>query len=163
MNRRVFFQTLAAGAIAATFVNFDPERALWVSGKKLISIPRPRLDPRFLVHMRAGKPGCYRIPEGAIRLIIEKLPRYEAALPQVDYGWFSRLRGGSPGGPQAVWVGRHGPSGFFGIEVYPVPNRDTVLAVEYFPTPPSELFRQSAAPRGRSSSVPSYLPVRWSS
>lgn len=37
MNRRSFLTTLAA-AFA-----LDPERALWVPGKKLISIPKPRL------------------------------------------------------------------------------------------------------------------------
>lgn len=39
MNRRGFFGSLAA--IAATAV-LDPERLLWVPGKKLISIPAPR-------------------------------------------------------------------------------------------------------------------------
>lgn len=38
MNRRGFFGALAAIAATATL---DPERALWVSGKKLISIPAP--------------------------------------------------------------------------------------------------------------------------
>lgn len=35
MNRRAFFSTLAAGLAAAA----DPERLLWVPGRKLISIP----------------------------------------------------------------------------------------------------------------------------
>ena len=38
MNRRGFLTAVAA--IAATAV-LDPERALWIPGKKLISIPRP--------------------------------------------------------------------------------------------------------------------------
>lgn len=38
MNRRGFFGALAAIAAAATL---DPERLLWVPGKKLISIPAP--------------------------------------------------------------------------------------------------------------------------
>lgn len=42
MNRRGFFGALAAIAATATL---DPERALWVSGKKLISIPAP---PRLM-------------------------------------------------------------------------------------------------------------------
>ena len=38
MNRRSFLNVLAtAGAVAA----MDPERLLWVPGKKLISIPKP--------------------------------------------------------------------------------------------------------------------------
>ena len=37
MNRRSFFATLAAGLAAAA----DPERLLWVPGKKMISIPKP--------------------------------------------------------------------------------------------------------------------------
>ena len=40
MNRRGFLTALAA--IAATAV-VDPERALWIPGKKLISIPRPSI------------------------------------------------------------------------------------------------------------------------
>jgi len=35
MNRRGFLATLMAG------MAFDPERALWTPGKKLISIPAP--------------------------------------------------------------------------------------------------------------------------
>lgn len=35
MNRRVFFATLTAGLAAAA----DPERLLWLPGRKLISIP----------------------------------------------------------------------------------------------------------------------------
>jgi hypothetical protein len=42
MNRRAFFSALTAFAAAATL---DPERLLWTSGKKLISIPAP---PRLL-------------------------------------------------------------------------------------------------------------------
>jgi hypothetical protein len=38
MNRRGFFGALAAIAATATL---DPERLLWVPGKKLISIPPP--------------------------------------------------------------------------------------------------------------------------
>ncbi len=36
MNRRGFLTTLAAGLVAP-----DPEKLLWVPGRKLISIPRP--------------------------------------------------------------------------------------------------------------------------
>ena len=43
LNRRGFLGTLLAGAA------LDPERLLWVPGKKLISIPKPRLlSLRFL-------------------------------------------------------------------------------------------------------------------
>lgn len=42
MNRRGFLQALAGAASAMTF---DPERALWTPGKKLISIPKPRVTP----------------------------------------------------------------------------------------------------------------------
>ena len=38
MNRRGFFSVLAGMAATATL---DPERLLWVPGKKLISIPKP--------------------------------------------------------------------------------------------------------------------------
>jgi hypothetical protein len=40
MNRRRFFGSLAAIAAAAAL---DPERALWIPNKKLISIPAPRI------------------------------------------------------------------------------------------------------------------------
>lgn len=40
MNRRAFL-----GALLAAFV-VDPERLLWIPGRKLVSIPKPR--PRFL-------------------------------------------------------------------------------------------------------------------
>jgi hypothetical protein len=39
MNRRAFLAALAAGLV------LDPERLLYVPGKKLISIPKPRLGP----------------------------------------------------------------------------------------------------------------------
>lgn len=42
MNRRGFFGAFAAFAATATL---DPERLLWVPGKKLISIPAP---PRLM-------------------------------------------------------------------------------------------------------------------
>ena len=42
MNRRGFFSALAA--VAATAV-LDPERLLWISGARLISIPKPRMGP----------------------------------------------------------------------------------------------------------------------
>lgn len=38
MNRRGFLSTLLGGAAMA----LDPERLLWVPGKKLISIPKPQ-------------------------------------------------------------------------------------------------------------------------
>jgi hypothetical protein len=136
MDRRAFLRTLTGGAVAATFVSFDPERALWVPGKKLISIPQPRFDPRFLVHVRAGAPGCYRIPEGTVYRVTEKLPRYEIPLARIDYSAVILRRGATPGRPEAVWVNRHGPDGFLAIELYPVPTQDTVVAIEYFPTQP---------------------------
>jgi hypothetical protein len=37
MNRRAFFGLIGAGLAAAA----DPERLLWVPGRKLISIPKP--------------------------------------------------------------------------------------------------------------------------
>jgi hypothetical protein len=43
MNRRTFLS-----ALAATFVA-DPEKALWVPGKKLISVPKPRVSPAWAV------------------------------------------------------------------------------------------------------------------
>ncbi len=39
MNRRAFLTALVAAPAALAF---DPERALWMPGKKLISIPAPR-------------------------------------------------------------------------------------------------------------------------
>ncbi len=46
MNRRGFFSVLAGAAIA-----FDPERALWVPGKKRLFVPRVCLipDPAFQI------------------------------------------------------------------------------------------------------------------
>lgn len=44
MNRRGFIGALAAAAFA-----LDPDRALWVPGAKLISIPAPRLPFRLEV------------------------------------------------------------------------------------------------------------------
>lgn len=41
MNRRGFLGSIAAFAAACAL---DPERALWVSGAKTISIPAPRLE-----------------------------------------------------------------------------------------------------------------------
>lgn len=38
MNRRFFLASLAASVASAAL---DPERALWIPGKKLISIPKP--------------------------------------------------------------------------------------------------------------------------
>jgi hypothetical protein len=38
MNRRAFLASVAAALV------LDPERALWVPGKKLISIPAPPFD-----------------------------------------------------------------------------------------------------------------------
>lgn len=47
MNRRSFLASVAAALV------LDPERALWVPGKKLISIPKPRppidFEPWFQV------------------------------------------------------------------------------------------------------------------
>ena len=64
MDRRAFFRTLAYGTAAATFVTLDPERALWVRKKKLISIPRPRLRSAIPGARESGKAGYYTIPEG---------------------------------------------------------------------------------------------------
>lgn len=47
MNRRSLLKTLFGGAAALTL---DPERALWVPGAKLISVPRGNelIDPEWL-------------------------------------------------------------------------------------------------------------------
>jgi len=42
VNRRGFFRSLIGGAAAA--VVLDPEKLLWVPGKKVISIPAPTID-----------------------------------------------------------------------------------------------------------------------
>jgi hypothetical protein len=43
MNRRSFLALLAAS------LTLDPEKALWLPGKKLVSIPKPpTLSPRYL-------------------------------------------------------------------------------------------------------------------
>jgi hypothetical protein len=56
LSRRGFL-----GALAAALV-LDPERALWVPGAKLISIPAPAspfwIDERRVQHWLRGFPGC---------------------------------------------------------------------------------------------------------
>jgi hypothetical protein len=48
MNRRAFFSVLAGAAAAS----YDPERALWIPGRKLISIPKPRIwEPIEIGHL----------------------------------------------------------------------------------------------------------------
>ncbi len=49
MNRRSFLATIAAG------LALDPERALWVPGKKLISIPRPKRKLYMITDRRINK------------------------------------------------------------------------------------------------------------
>ncbi len=58
MNRRGFLGVLAA-AVAGTA--FDPERALWVPGRKLISIPKEfhcpiAFNPQFSVEFEFSDP-----------------------------------------------------------------------------------------------------------
>ena len=48
MNRRGFLSVLAAGLAAAV----DPERAIWVPGRKLISIPKPQ--PLVQIYFNVG-------------------------------------------------------------------------------------------------------------
>ncbi len=43
MNRRGFLGAIIAG------LAFDPERLLWVPGKKLISVPKPRTTIGYLI------------------------------------------------------------------------------------------------------------------
>lgn len=47
MNRRGFLSTLAGALLASS--QLDPEKALWVPGKKLISIPQPSLSIELVV------------------------------------------------------------------------------------------------------------------
>ena len=59
MNRRGFISAMMGGFVA------DPERLLWVPGKKLISIPANRLK-RFRVTCVVG-PNCYYAEPGTPR------------------------------------------------------------------------------------------------
>lgn len=45
MNRRAFFASLVAACV------LDPERLLWVPGKKMISIPAPKFEPAVIAHL----------------------------------------------------------------------------------------------------------------
>lgn len=75
MNRRHFLSALAASVAGATF---DPERALFVPGKKLISIPKPSSSLEVIrfdgipiekaaawVEFHYGHRDLYRHPNGA--------------------------------------------------------------------------------------------------
>jgi hypothetical protein len=55
MNRRSFFSSLAGAAAA---LSLDPDRALWVPGRKLISIPKPA---------PVSSDAIYRLVESRIR------------------------------------------------------------------------------------------------
>jgi hypothetical protein len=59
MNRREFLATVAAGLAAAA----DPERLLWVPGKKKIFIPRP-------VELGPADPD-YHWPSDGVQLMLE--------------------------------------------------------------------------------------------
>lgn len=50
LNRRGFLTALVGAFVA------DPERALWVPGKKLISIPKPQvqMDPDYAFRLQEG-------------------------------------------------------------------------------------------------------------
>lgn len=138
MNRRAFFRTLASGLTVATFVDVDPARVLWVPGKKLISIPAPRFDPRFLVRVRAGKAGYYKIPTGLIRSVTQKLPACEVLLQQVHVENFLCL---APARSSVAIAVTALDLGVPSLGLWPEPAHDTVLAVEYFPMPPAERAR----------------------
>lgn len=62
MNRRAFLASVAAA------LTLDPERLLWVPGKKLISVPAPRVEKRFLtvgdVITFGGDPQRYIVTHG---------------------------------------------------------------------------------------------------
>lgn len=60
MNRRAFFAALLGGAAAAA----DPERLLWVPGRKLISIPRKHIASLFIPQQLfwLGPDGLYVFP-----------------------------------------------------------------------------------------------------
>jgi hypothetical protein len=129
LNRRSFFKALTGG-IGAVIVSLDPEKALWVPGSKLISIPKPRFDPRFLVRLRPGQL-TYSVPPGIIARITAKLPGHsniETAvqliaphhrLPWLEYDGPIRYAAVTPGYPQDHLL------------VWPAPARDSVIAVEY--------------------------------
>lgn len=144
MNRRDFIRTLGA-SLGVASLSLDPERALWVPRKKLISIPRPTYDPRFLVHVKAGKSGYYGIPEGDIRRITQALPGLPGCEVTLNLVRFDQLWCAAKSAiqTQAVVAARHagvrnGELDFSrfdqqAIRVWPTPERDTVLAVEYAP------------------------------
>ena len=148
MNRREFLTALAAG-LGVVKVVFDPERALWIPGKKHISIPAvrpPVFDPRFLVHVKAGKAGPYRLPSGVlVRRVNQKLPQYEVAV-EMRAPWelaHMPVAAGPLAYSASVWPEFGGPE----LHLWPVPTQDAVLAVAYerlpvqhrfyCPTPPS--------------------------
>lgn len=56
MNRRSFLSTLA-GALAAT--QYDPEKTLWVPGRKLFSIPKPSHKVISCKLVNIDGDGCY--------------------------------------------------------------------------------------------------------
>jgi hypothetical protein len=59
MNRRAFFATIAAGLAASA----DPERLLWVPGRKLISIPPITATPLWnLGKIEPINPRNFRVP-----------------------------------------------------------------------------------------------------
>ena len=67
-TRRSFLASVAAALAGAAAFEKDPERALWVPGKKLISVPAPGpycIDEEFV--------RCYILP--AIRFSMDSMDR----------------------------------------------------------------------------------------
>jgi hypothetical protein len=48
VNRRGFLGAVAAALVPGALFGHDPERLLWVPGKKLISVPKPAADGIWL-------------------------------------------------------------------------------------------------------------------
>jgi|ERR1019366_2426481 hypothetical protein len=82
MNRRGFLAALAGLMVA------DPERLLWVPGKKLISIPKPLL-PGVLIHISsAGWPGANH---SRITEILKKVDQMRGNREIMEAGWGQQI------------------------------------------------------------------------
>lgn len=100
IGRRGFLGAIAAAVAGATL---DPERALWVPGKRLISLPTaPRLEGMYVaLYTRLTTPAGYEIEHpwdmieiagnGYQRMPLDKFGR--AAFPEATAAWGTIVAG----------------------------------------------------------------------